>query len=124
MSEMLVKGGVLLTIRGIGCCGAYCETCRSYRGGGCRSCKLGYDTGERDINRAKCKIKVCCFKERKLETCADCPDYPCEILKDHWAKKGWKYQQTRKQLEFIRKKGYEEFLKRADTWKNCRGRLE
>lgn len=67
---------------------------------------------------------MCCFRERKYETCADCPDYPCSILKEHWSKKGWKYQQTRKQLEFIRVNGYKEFLKRANKWKNCRGRLD
>jgi len=46
-------------MRLIGCCGVYCKTCppliEHYRKG----CKLGYDTGKRDINDAKCKMKVC-----------------------------------------------------------------
>jgi len=113
-----------MAIREIGCCGAYCKTCRAHREGSCRGCKLGYEIGERDIDKAKCKIKVCCFKEKKLETCADCSDYPCEILKEFWSKKGWKYKQLRKQLEFIRNNGYEEFLNKANKWKNCRGRLD
>lgn len=112
-----------MTIREIGCCGAYCKPCRAHREGSCRGCKLGYETGKRDINKAKCKIKVCCFKERRLETCADCPEYPCEILKEFWSKKGWKYKQLRKQVEFIRSNGYKEFLNKANKWKNCRGRL-
>lgn len=113
-----------MTVREIGCCGAYCRTCRGLREGGCRGCKLGYGTGKRDIDKARCRIKVCCFKERKLETCADCPNYPCEILEIHWSKKGWKYKQGRKQLEFIRKNGYGEFMKRANKWKDCRGRFD
>ena len=57
-----------MSIREIGCCGAYCKTCRSYTtGNNCRGCKLGYESGERDINKAKCKIKVCCCKEKNLK---------------------------------------------------------
>jgi hypothetical protein len=90
----------------------------------CQGCKLGYEAGKRDLSRAKCKIKVCCFVERELETCADCPNYPCEILGAFWNKKGWKYKQYRKQLVFIRQNGYDEFLKRADEWKGPFGRLK
>jgi len=52
----------------------------------------GYESGKRDITKAKCKMKVCCFKDKRLETCADCRDYPCKILQEFWSKKGWKYQ--------------------------------
>jgi hypothetical protein len=90
----------------------------------CRGCKLGYESGRRDLSKAKCEIKVCCFRERNLETCADCQDYPCEILRGFWSKNGSKYKQYEKQLEFIRQNGYEEFLKRADGWKGPRGKLK
>ena len=119
-----------MTIREIGCCGAYCKTCMKQQKEKypnertCLGCKLWYESGGRDLSKAKCEIKVCCFRERKLETCADCPDYPCKILEEFWSKKGWKYQQQKKQLEFIRQNGYEEFLKRADEWKGPRGKLE
>ena len=119
-----------MLIKEIGCCSAYCKTCIKWQiekhpeERTCRGCKLGYESSERDINRAKCRIKVCCFKERGLETCADCPDYPCEILKEYWSKRGWKYKQVRKALEFIRKNGYDEFLKIADKWKGPYGKLE
>ena len=46
----------------IGCCGAYCKTCKVYREALCKGCKVGYDTEERDISRAKCAMKVCCIK--------------------------------------------------------------
>jgi hypothetical protein len=48
--------------------------------------------------------------KRKLETCADYPNYSCEILEAFWNKNGWKYKQYRKQLEFIRQNGYDEFI--------------
>jgi hypothetical protein len=117
-----------MTIKEIGCCGAYCRTCIAWQRASypnertCLGCKLGYGPGGRDLGKAKCKIKVCCLG-RGLETCADCPDFPCNILKEFWGKKGWKYGQYRKQLEFIREKGCEEFLKRADMWKRAHGRL-
>jgi hypothetical protein len=91
---------------------------------GCAGCKLGYESGERDLSKAKCKIKICCFAERKLETCSDCPDYPCGVLTEFWGKNGTKYMQYKAQLEFIRQNGYDAFLKNADTWKGPRGKLK
>jgi hypothetical protein len=52
-------------IKLIGCCGAYCKTCRPLIEGYYKGCKLGYDEWNRDINHAKCKMKVCYFKEKK-----------------------------------------------------------
>ena len=90
---------------------------------GCLGCKLGYEPGGRDLNKAKCPIKLCCFRDKKLQTCADCPENPCNILTTFWSKKGSKYKQYKKQLEFIRQYGYDEFLKRADKWNGPRGKL-
>jgi hypothetical protein len=119
-----------MTMEEIGCCGAYCKTCIAWQKEKypnertCIGCKLGYGQGKRDASKARCKIKVCCFVKRKIETCVDCPSYPCEILEAFWNKKGWKYKQYRKQLEFIKQHGYDEFLKRADKWKGPHGKLE
>jgi hypothetical protein len=118
-----------MTIKEIGCCGAYCKTCLDWQKQkypqerGCAGCKLGYESGKRDLSKAKCKIKVCCFKEKQLETCADCPTYPCPILLEFWSKNGQKYLQYRRQLEFIKQNGYGEFLKRAENWSGPRGKL-
>jgi hypothetical protein len=118
-----------MTIREIGCCGAYCKTCINWQKEKypnertCRGCKLGYESGRRDSSKAKCKMKVCCFIERKLETCSDCLDYPCEVLEVFWDKKGWKYKQYKRQLEFINQNGYDKYLKIADKWKRAHGRL-
>lgn len=111
--------------RFIGCCGAYCKTCRALAEGTCRGCKLGYDSGERDISKARCRIKVCCFGDREYETCADCPDYEtCEIISAFFSKKGYKYKKYRESLEFIRRCGYEKFAEPAAGWKNAYGRLD
>jgi hypothetical protein len=65
----------------IGCCGAYCGTCRALLDKTCKGCKLGYDDGERDIRAARCAMKRCCLMEKKLETCADCQEYEgCAII--------------------------------------------
>ena len=112
----------------IGCCGAYCGTCRELTEGRCSGCRLGYDTGERDLAKARCKMKVCCI--RKLgpaHTCADCPDCPdylsCNILREFYGKNGYKYRKYRESLEFIRTHGYDAFLKMAEKWKGPYGRL-
>ena len=115
-----------MSIREIGCCGAYCKTCRaSISGSICRGCKLGYEDGERDINRAKCKIKVCCLKEKKFETCADCYDYPsCDTIQSLYRKNGYKYKRYQQSIEFIRNNGYARFIEVAESWKGPYGRLD
>ena len=109
----------------IGCCGAYCRTClTSITGSTCRGCKLGYDNGERDIGRSRCRIKICCFRDRRLETCADCADFRnCNIIQGVYAKKGYKYGKYRQSLEYIREHGYEAFLKLADAWTGPYGEI-
>jgi hypothetical protein len=112
-------------VRFVGCCGAYCKTCKPFIEGLCKGCKIGYDDGERDINRAKCIMKVCCFRERKLETCADCPDYlTCKVISAFHRKKGYKYKKYQQSIEFIRKHGYAKFIEIANTWKGPYGNFQ
>ena len=120
-----------MSIIEIGCCGAYCRTCIEWQKDKypnertCSGCKLGYENGERDINKTKCKIKICCFKEREFETCSDCSDYlKCEIILNFHSKNGYKYKKYKQSIEFIRKNGYTEFLKYAKDWKRAYGRLK
>lgn len=110
----------------IGCCGANCGTCPALgeEPGLCRGCKLGYGKGGRDISRARCRIKVCCFGENGLTTCADCLDYEnCGTIQDLFAKKGYKYGKYHESIEFIRERGYTEFLEAARAWKAAYGKL-
>ncbi len=109
----------------IGCCSAYCGTCRALKDGACKGCKLGYDDGMRDIRAARCAMKRCCLIEKKFETCADCPGYEaCKIIQDFFNKKGYKYKKYRQSLEFIRKYGYQKFIQSARSWKCAYGRLK
>lgn len=111
-----------MSIKEIGCCGAYCKTCRAFTDRSCRGCKLGYDSGGRDISKAKCKMKVCCM-EKGYDTCVDCPELPsCLIINEFYGKKGHKYTKYRQATQFIRDNGYAEFLKMADNWTNAYGK--
>jgi len=105
----------------LGCCGAYCQTCKVYAQNLCKGCKVGYDTGERDIARAKCAMKVCCVK-RGLMSCADCADYnACEILQSFYANDSYKYKKYKQATEFIRANGYDAFFQIADGWRGAYG---
>jgi hypothetical protein len=86
---------------------------------------MGYEDGERDINKARCQIKLCCFRDKRLESCADCDDYlECNIIQEFHGKNGYKYRKYRQSIEFIRVKGYAKFISIADTWKGPYGKLD
>jgi len=113
-----------MTIKAIGCCGAYCGTCRVIQEQKCKGCKLGYDSGERDINKARCMIKVCCVK-KAFNSCADCPEIlSCSILNDFFNKNGYKYKKYKEAVDFIRSNGYFKFLEIADSWTNVYGKYK
>ncbi len=111
--------------RYIGCCGAYCKTCKPFIENYCKGCKLGFDTGGRDINKAKCRIKLCCFRDRKFDTCADCSDFAsCRIIDNFHDKSVYKYKKYKQAIEFIKKNGYPKFTKLAKKWKGAYGKLD
>jgi len=63
--------------------------------------------------------------KKRLETCADCDDFPsCETLQNWYRKAGGKYRRYRESAEYIREHGYESFIEIADGWKDSRGRLK
>ncbi len=113
-----------MSIEEIGCCGAYCGTCREHKNNLCRGCKLGYQNGERDISKAKCKMKVCCIKN-EYNSCADCGEYAaCNIIQNFHNKGSYKYKKYREAIEFIISNGYKRFVEIADGWKNQYGKYE
>jgi hypothetical protein len=114
-----------LSSNDVGCCGAYCRTCRALIDGTCLGCRLGYDTGERDIDKARCKMKVCCITRLgTAHTCADCPDcLSCDTLQGFYGKNGYKYKRYRESMEFIRTPGYDCFLEAVRKWKGAYGKL-
>ena len=67
-------------------------------------------------------MKVCCIG-KGFTSCADCDDYQrCEIINTFYSKNGYKYSKYREATLFIRQKGYDEFLKIADTWNKQYGK--
>lgn len=113
-----------MSVLEIGCCGAVCKTCPPYRNKACRGCKTGYENGERDITKARCRIKVCCIG-KGIATCGDCSEYEtCDRIREWQSKTGYKYQKYRETLEYIRDHGYDAFLKKSADWKNAYGKLE
>ncbi|NLG28860.1 MAG: DUF3795 domain-containing protein [Chloroflexi bacterium] len=113
-----------MTLLQLGCCGAYCRTCPALGNKACRGCKLGYDTGERDRARARCKMKACCMGKGYV-SCADCAEYAtCDTLQSWYRHAGYKYAKYHEALEFIRAHGYDAFLERADGWRVQYGSLE
>ena len=110
-----------MAILDIGCCGAYCGTCPAFAQNACRGCKHGYATGERELCKAKCAMKVCCLRKGYV-SCADCADYEtCAALNSFYQKRGCKYRKYRQATAFIRAHGYDAFLRAAQRWKNACG---
>jgi hypothetical protein len=108
----------------IGCCGAVCATCQPFMNKICRGCKVGYITGERDLNKAKCKVKVCCIK-KGFATCADCGSLAsCSIIQDWHGKNGYKYGKYKQAIEYIKENGYPAFIDIAKCWKGPYGKYQ
>ena len=81
----------------IGCCGAYCKTCREFEKT-CKGCKPGYLDGSRGLSRR------------------------CEIIQVFINHPGYKYGKYKQALEFIHAYDYAAFMKAAENWKNAYGK--
>ena len=101
----------------LGCCGAYCKTCRAFTENYCKGCKIGYGDNSRDLAKAKCKMKVCCLKKGFI-SCADCMELDtCEVMRSFFSKKGYKYRKYKEAIYYIRENGYKNFFAIANSWK-------
>ena len=109
----------------ISCCGFYCKTCKEFTAGLCKGCKIGYDKGVRDISKAKCKIKICCFKEKNLTSCAECKEFPdCTIISNRFKVGTYQNRKCLEALHFIKDNGTSNYIKSANSWKSHYGRLK
>jgi hypothetical protein len=118
------RAGIFMDKLLIGCCGAFCGTCQEYEAGRCRGCKIGYASGERELCKARCPVKVCCIhKLGAASTCADCPENgECTTLQDFQSKKGYKYEKYKEALQYIKQYGYSRFMAVASGWKRPYGK--
>lgn len=56
-------------------CGIYCSECKFLKENVC----LGCTNIEKPFWGDSCAIKDCC-KEKKVDCCGECTDFPCELL--------------------------------------------
>ena len=92
----------------IGCCGISCGLCPRYQSKAESRC-LGCGP---DAHCTYCSIFKCCTVRKNHETCADCPEFPCEKF-NKWFD-GDSFVTHRKcctNLENIKKAGISVFLK-------------
>jgi len=56
-----------------------------------------------------CEILHCCVYEKGFEFCSQCPDFPCQVIKD-WEKQYKTHAQAVKRLLEMKEKGTEKWL--------------
>jgi hypothetical protein len=93
----------------IGVCGLDCALCPRYYTKGkskCDGCGSEYSYAA-----VGCKIFKCCVRDKNLETCAECSDFPCSTLKGIDESDSFTtHRKTIANLRFIRVFGLDEFL--------------
>lgn len=113
-----------MSIEQIGCCGAYCGKCSAFMQNACLGCKIGYSSGERNIKKAKCEIKICCVK-RSNDACGVCDKLSeCSVIAKFHEQNGYKYGKYKLATEYIRDNGCDKFVEIADTWSKAYGKFE
>jgi len=60
-------------------CGLYCGACPSYQKGTCLGCR-SEDKKQNRKSKWGCKIRLCCHKEKELEHCGQCEQFPCNLI--------------------------------------------
>ena len=98
----------------IACCGIDCGLCPRYYTDGksrCPGCM-----GEKFFKQhPSCSILTCCVKNQGLETCAECPQYPCEKIRQ-WdlADSFVTHKKSLENLRQIKDRGILEFIKQQE----------
>lgn len=97
----------------LGCCGLDCGLCpRFYTEGSSRCpgcCGLGFFN-----KHPSCGFITCCVKNKGLEVCSECVEFPCKRFDDWFGNQAYDSFLTHKKAEpnhlFITEKGLEKFL--------------
>lgn len=103
-------------------CGVYCGACPSFEKS-CYGCSSEDDAKNKRKSRCSCKIRMCCYNEKKVNFCFECTDFPCgkihkKLIKSHPGDPRYKY---RHELEDIctefKEKPMDEFLQnQKERW--------
>lgn len=104
-------------------CGINCTICLAHlrKNNRCESCnKIRSDSPK---TRVLCQIRTC--TKRKGKFCFNCEKFPCDRLKHLDKRYRTKYNMSEiENLEFIRDKGMDEFIKRErNKWQSSKGIL-
>lgn len=98
----------------IACCGIDCGLCPRYYTVGTSKCPGC--VGEHFFEKhPSCSIITCCVKTNGLETCAECPQFPCEKLKNWDIVDSFvTHQKSLENLRQIKDKGIVEFAQQQE----------
>ncbi len=101
----------------LGVCGLDCGMCPRYYTDGPSRCPGCAGPGFFD-KHPSCSFITCCVKNRNLEACGECPDFPCP---KSLSEAGYRsspesssyptYKNVYSNFDFIRKRGISEFMK-------------
>ena len=99
----------------VGCCGLDCGLCPRYYTAGSSRCPgcCGPDFYNK---HPSCSYITCCVKEKGLEVCGQCSEFPCSKF-EPWLETGGEYdsflthKKAKPNQEFIQKHGLERFVK-------------
>ncbi|MFC1782604.1 DUF3795 domain-containing protein [Planctomycetota bacterium] len=96
-----------------GPCGLFCGACGADDCGGCRSDRI-------DDSVRQCKFRKC-TKEKNLDFCCYCGDYPCaelhEFMNDKWPHHGT----MEANLKYIKNNGVQKWLQAQQQEWSCTG---
>ena len=113
-------------------CGIYCGACPSL-GKTCLGC-ASQEMGGVQKRKSKwgCKLRVCCYKEKGLEFCSDCLEFPCDkhrkkLMDSHPKDPRFQYRRdVAENLILIKELGeqrYLEDMKEKYTCPHCGGQV-
>lgn len=103
----------------IGCCGIDCGLCPRYYTEGKSRCPGCLGPKFLEVMGQTCSFISCCFKNKNLETCGECNDFPCQKFDSGWfGKDSYDSFVTHKKaipnLNIIKNKGFVEFIKQQN----------
>ncbi len=99
----------------IGCCGIDCGLCPRYYTEGKSRCPGCFGKDFLNVMAQTCSFITCCVKNRNLETCGECKEFPCSKFNSKWFGKDAydsfvTHKQAMNNLVNIKRIGMEKFL--------------